>query len=538
LKGEFNPDKQGCYSSRIRVKQGNRLLENKILTAEKISVLTSFLGKSYPFKELDKAWKKILFYQFHDSICGTIVDSAYKEVLQGHRETEKILNKVLSENLNFLANRIKGSEKRTLIFNPLPWERKDLVEIEGKGPQIITIPPLGYKRFSLTSKKIPNTFKIKDNQIENKFYKIRLGENGLISSLISKENNFEYVDRKRPFFNDLVIQDDNGDLWQYYEGPSVDSVGWGFAQDNWKDPIPTKPKFSQSGKRQIGFFRHSKDIKNKVEIIEKGPARVTIRVSGELSFWKIKVKFIQHICLYSNLERIDFKTEIFPSGRHYRIRVAFPTSIKKRKIYHEIPFGNIQRPEGEFPAQNWLAYGDKKKGLLLLNQGLPGNNVTDRAMMLSLMRSVAMEYKGTSEKAFEEGIHHTFNYSLIPYNQKSFSFFTRKGLEFNNPFISRRLKPSEGKLAREASFIRITPENVVLSALRKTEDGIILRAYETEGKGCNGRIEFSKRLKLNIIEKTNFLGRAKEEKIRVKENTLEFFLFPYQIRNFKLEDKR
>ena len=547
LKGEFNPDKQGCYSSRIKVKQKNRFLENKILTAEKISVLTSFLGKPYPSEELGKAWKKILFYQFHDSICGTIVDSAYKEVLQANKETEKILNKVLSENLDFLANRIKGSEKRRLIFNPLSWERKDLFEIEGKSPQIITIPPLGYKRFNLTSKKIPNAFKIKDNQIENKFYKIKLGENGLISSLISKENNFEYVDQKNPFFNDLVIQDDNGDLWQYYEAPLVDIIGWGFAQDNYKDPIPTKPKLSQSGKRQIGFFIHSKDTQNKVEIIEKGPVRVTIKVEGTFSFWQIKVKFIQYIYLYNNLKRIDFKTEIFPSGRHYRIRVCFPAPIKKGKIYHEIPFGNIKRPEGEFPAQNWLAYEDKEKGLLLLNKGLPGNNVTDGIMMLSLMRSVAMEYKGPSEAAFEEGIHHTFNYSLIPYSQKSFSFFTRKGLEFNNPLIIWSPPPLRGRIEEggqfieipgEASFIRITPENIVLSALRRIEDGTMLRVYETEGKGCKGRIEFSKRLKLKIIEETDFLGRTKEEKMRVRENILEFSILPYQIKTFKLRERR
>ena len=55
---------------------------------------------------------------------------------------------------------------------------------------------------------------------------------------------------------------------------------------------------------------------------------------------------------------------------------------------HEIPFGAIERPAGiEFPAQNWVDYGNGQQGVALLNRGLPGNNVADGTMMLSLLRS-------------------------------------------------------------------------------------------------------------------------------------------------------
>jgi len=563
FKGELNPFTQGCYSSRIKIKQKNRFLENKILSLEKISTLTSFLGNSYPFEDLDKAWKKLLFYQFHDSISGTIVDSAYEEILKGHKEIEEILNKVFQENLNFLKNKIRGKKEtsKIMIFNPLSWERKDLVktkikegnlQIQDKNRNLISsqvikegnssfliftssIPSLGYKIFSLNYRKnnLPNTFKIKDNQIENKFYKIKLGDSGVINSLISKENDFEYVDQGRAFFNDLVMQDDNGDLWLLYEGPLVDSHDWGRAQDNIKDPMPVKPKLSKSRKRRIGFFIHSKDRHNKMAIIEKGPVRVIIKVEGILSFWEIKVKFAQYIYLYSELNRIDFKTKILPSGKHYRIRVCFPTSIKNGEIYHEIPFGNIKREEGEFPAQNWIAYENEERGICLLNQGLPGNNVTDGVMMLSLMRSVAMEYKGPSKGAFEEGISHTFNYSIVPYSRKSFSSFAKKGFEFNNPLVNWELNSIRDEFSLKKSFIKVQPLNVVLSSLRKIEDKVLIRLYEAEGKECKTKVKFFKELK--EVEETDFLGRVKRKIQEVRGNTLDLVFSPYEIRTFKLK---
>lgn len=564
FKGDFNPVFQGCYSSRIKLKQKNRSLESRILTLEKIFLLMSLWGNAYPYRKLDRAWKKLLFYQFHDTISGTIVDSAYEEALKGYEEVEDILNDTFESNLNFFKGEIRKQEEsslsKILVFNPLSWERKDLVKvgIEGEDWQvedengnliesqrivnqdssflafIPTVPSLGYKAFNLTPKKRISTssFEINGNTIANQFYRIKLSETGVITSLINKENGFEYVDQERPFFNDLAMQDDNGDLWLLYDGPMIDNPGWGRAQDNIKDPMPLKPKFSQTGKRRIGFFIHSKDQLNEVEIIEKGPVRVVVRVVGELPFWTIKVKFTQYIYFYRDLERIDFLVNIFPSGKHYRLKVCFPTSIKKGEIYHEIPFGSVKRPEGEFPAQNWISYGDNEKGLCLMNQGLPGNNVTDRVMMLSLMRSAAMEYKGPSQGAFEEGVPHSFEYSLVPYTQRSFSYLTRKGLEFNTPFVDLALDSVKGDIPLETSFFRTKPDNIVLSSLRKIEDGIVLRVYEAKGERCQGQIEFFRKLK--NAERTDLLGRS-GKKMRISNgNTLEFTLLPYQIRTFKV----
>lgn len=145
---------------------------------------------------------------------------------------------------------------------------------------------------------------------------------------------------------------------------------------------------------------------------------------------------------------------------------------------------------------------------------------------------IAMEYKGPSQGAFEEGVPHSFEYSLVPYTQRSFSYLTRKGLEFNTPFVDLALDSVKGDIPLETSFFRTKPDNIVLSSLRKIEDGIVLRVYEAKGERCQGQIEFFRKLK--NAERTDLLGRS-GKKMRISNgNTLEFTLLPYQIRTFKV----
>jgi len=66
---EWNPDRQGCYSSRIRLKQGNRECEALIFSAEAISALAQqFLNIAPDAEGLLRAWKLTFINQFHDII--------------------------------------------------------------------------------------------------------------------------------------------------------------------------------------------------------------------------------------------------------------------------------------------------------------------------------------------------------------------------------------------------------------------------------------------------------------------------------------
>src|SRR5436190_17830846 len=66
IRGDFNPIFQGTYSSRIELKQRTRNLEQLLLTAEKLSALSDWLGAPADQEMTWRAWEPVLFNQTHD----------------------------------------------------------------------------------------------------------------------------------------------------------------------------------------------------------------------------------------------------------------------------------------------------------------------------------------------------------------------------------------------------------------------------------------------------------------------------------------
>ncbi len=72
LRGEFNTEFSGCFTSESLIKRANRLAENRLADAE---VARSFAwlaaDLSYPADLLNEAWKDTLFSHFHDILPGS-----------------------------------------------------------------------------------------------------------------------------------------------------------------------------------------------------------------------------------------------------------------------------------------------------------------------------------------------------------------------------------------------------------------------------------------------------------------------------------
>ncbi len=101
--------------------------------------------------------------------------------------------------------------------------------------------------------------------------------------------------------------------------------------------------------------------------------------------------FATRVRLYDGLPRIDIHTMLINEDERVRYRMALPASLPEGTITQEIPFGAIERPAGEFPAQNWMDYSDTDHGIALLNRGLPGNCVDHGVVLLSLLKAKALK---------------------------------------------------------------------------------------------------------------------------------------------------
>ena len=220
-----------------------------------------------------------------------------------------------------------------------------------------------------------------------------------------------------------------------------------------------------------------------------------------------------------------------------------PTSVANGRNFQEIPFGAIERPTAqEFPAQNWIDYSDSAHGVTLVNRGLPGNNVAEGTLMLSLLRSSRIQSYGIgggfegqgSDSGLELGQERTFHYALIPHSGdwKASSAY-RAGLEFNNPLIVRKSAPHAGSLPKRWGVLEVSPDNVVVSALKEAADGsIIIRVYEASGHSVPAAsIAFHSKV---LTAHTANLMEDPGPKLKVEQNVLRFDLHGFEIKTFKI----
>jgi alpha-mannosidase len=256
--------------------------------------------------------------------------------------------------------------------------------------------------------------------------------------------------------------------------------------------------------------------------------------------------FATRIRLYAGLPRIDIHTTLINEDERVRYRMALPSTLENGTIVQEIPFGAIERPKGEFPAQNWMDYSDGAKGVAVLNRGLPGNTVDDGVMLLSLLKCTALkegygEVGGFSKSTkttdgYEIGVRHEFDYALAPHRGDwRDAELVRRGQEFNRPLIVRKAANKPGLLPNRLSLFTVSAPNVAISAIRATSGGIMVRVYETKGLQTAavsltsaGKIESARAC--NLIEKD-----ATPVNVEQDGSSLLFAIGAFEIKTFLLQ---
>jgi alpha-mannosidase len=581
--GELNPVYQGVYSSRIELKQWMRSLERILTTAEKSSVLASWLGFPADNGNLARAWEPVLFNEAHDLSSGTMVDKVYEDTIRGYQFSKSLGEEMVETAINALASKIDTRTEGipVVVFNPLGWPRGDMAEVdigfsepgmtavELLGPSGETVPiqyieterssdggikhakiafiarevpAIGYSLYQIIPKRVTamgaenrtdlsewpsaTTWSVDAGSIANEYYRATFDLwTGEMTKLQVKSGDWEALGGRSA--NVVAREQDDGDFWELYgslNGARVTAM-------TRKQGLPPPERTHFSNEWVGGGSGRTKE----------GPVFSEFHSSHSFG----DGSFDTTVRLYPGIRRIDIKTEIVNNEKFVRYRVLFPTSVKSGQRFDEIPFGAIERPIAqEFPAQNWSDYSDGTKGVALINRGLPGNNVADGVLMLSLMRSTqesAHAYTGgyqpgdPADLGLELGVKRTFDYALVPHegDWRAAEIY-RTGWEFNNPLLVRKVSVHMGSFPKRWGLLEVSQPDVVVSALKPGQAGsVVLRVYEAAGHSSRGV-----RIKLNAgiisAREVNLLEEGGGE-LKAVGNTLQFDLGPYEIKTFSLK---
>jgi alpha-mannosidase len=134
----------------------------------------------------------------------------------------------------------------------------------------------------------------------------------------------------------------------------------------------------------------------------------------------------------------------------------------------------------------------------------------------------------------DEG-HHEFTYSLYPHGSGWKDALTiRRGYELNYQLLSLPTEKHDGKLPGEHSFVEAKPDNIIVTALKKSEDDdeLILRFYEWAGKQGDAALELPPGAK--SATETNLMERSAGP-LSVSNNVITVPTKPYEIKTIKIQ---
>ncbi|MCD6546712.1 MAG: alpha-mannosidase [Thermotogae bacterium] len=554
---------RGTYTSFAKIKLNNRKAEIALDTAERFSTVANSLGMDLKFEDFEEIWKILLFNQFHDSIAGTSIEKVYKDSEKDFNKIFDFTDNIIQRSLDYILKNVDttGTGKSLFVFNPLSWQRNDIVKIElekigfsnfaikdSKGNfldyQIIkengkkyveflveNAPSVGYKEYKIVewvnqeSKKTLNDL-WNSKVIENEFFRVEVADTGVIKNIYDKKNKRE------------VLGEKGGNIVQIYEDKTLIEGPWNI----WLGKLD--------------------ELRKPVSIL-KEENRLSSSITVKYRYKDQNEKdstFILKISLYKSIPLIFFKADIDWHEKHKMIKVGFHLNGHSDFTAYEVPYGHIvrrnpdskgaspaERAKWEVSGQKWLDYtfSDGNYGVSLLNDSKYGFDVHENFVRMSLLRtpSFPLSYNISLEKLenLTESImdlgRHTINYALYPHagNWREAKTF-KKAYEFNYPLIPVLAETHEGHLPKEISFLKLSgSDGVLLMSWKKSEDkkGEILRLLEIEGKEQTLEIEISDNIKeayeVNLMEEI-----LRSEDIAIDGQKLRTNIKPYEIKTIKI----
>lgn len=527
VRDELQHHARGCYSATSFIKKSNRKSEYELLATEALCVMADRLTgeNNYPAENLRRAWKNLLFDQFHDILGGCSIKSAYSDAANLFGETMAICEREINLAMTRILRRVDTLRGSTLpsakregswrlwsheqlgtpvaVFNPHAWEVETVVELPAPLSRVtdetgadvanqrvraehtngrddkygtafrVKLPAFGYRIYRVfTESKPENTFDeiyVDEHTIDNGIVRVELDSlTGEVSRFYDKRNERELLAGRT---STLFLDETSCDTWAHDRVSLGETIAY-FGE----------PEFS---------------------VIERGCVRSTIRVTTRCEHSTIRRDYT----LTADSDELSVHMVVDFREKHRTLKLSLPTDGET--VSAAIPFGSIARPmgTGEEPCQSWLTCGS----LGFASDSVYGYDTDGRNLRPTILRGAiyADHYAVRDEfcEYAEQGIGE-FNYILFGTRDR---FGARDGRTASDAYRRSTLlnsKPRvlmdsfhDGELGEVWSGCNVNADNLIVTAIKRAEDGgrDVVRCFEADGKDTDVRLElFGERYELRV----------------------------------------
>lgn len=444
----------GVLSSRLPQKRKNANVQVTLERyAEPLQALAWLLGAPYDATALWHAWERLVQNHAHDSITGCSIDLVHREIDVRLAVAGQLADLLAERGLETVARHIDESDlpigaHSVVVFNPISAERTDAVQllidrglgvdprtwrlVDPDGAEVpfqvrlvsrrrparpaadsleltfvaLRVPGLGYRRYSLSRRDVASSVAGSlPYTIAGAVARGRGAErtSGLVVAPWHLENELIEVDVSRAN-GALTITDRR--TGETYSSMNVLLEG-GDAGDTYSYSWPL-------GDSEVS----TRDVVPRIEWLETGPARATLRIAWSLSVpaaltddrlsrsaSEVKLEVSSDVSLSPGVPRVDIHTRVVNTARDHRLRALLPLGCRVHHSWAEAPFEVVERPTGdddgergrhelsgvERPQQTFVSLNCGNRGLTVANRGLPEFSVMDDddgTIALTLLRAV------------------------------------------------------------------------------------------------------------------------------------------------------
>ena len=491
---------KSIFSSRADLKQANNKLENFMVNIlEPVLSISHSLGHRYPHEETAEIWKLMFANAAHDSIGACNSDSTNRDIASRYKIAQDMAENLLDLNMRLISQKTEhNSEFSFTVFNPLPYERKGVIEftafipeddfsvcdLEGKelkyvikeksdltdyvlsqhiylNPskkayipekvykakillEISSVPAMGYTQFYINLKKKEKQKteqEYPEKEIENKFYHISFEAN----------NTLTITDKKSgKIYHNQMIFEENGD-----DG------------DSYNYSPPRKDMIIKSSDPEHTELKSLKVSKSEVENVLK--LHLNMKVPKDLDERSRGINnedfgLYVEISLRENEDLVRFDVKADNQVLSHRLCACFDTEIASKFSTADQLFGIVQRPvylpemkiwEEENwqeapvsiePVQSFVSLHDEEHGAAVMTQGVREYEITGEkydTIRLTLFRTFS--HMGKTDllyrpgRASGESVIETPDAQLLGNLDFSFALTFFKG-SFDSAHIAKKAK--------------------------------------------------------------------------------------------------
>jgi alpha-mannosidase len=484
------------------------------VTGEKFALLGSVVaGSDYPQGDFTSAWKKLLLMQFHDSLAGSALPAHYEMARQAHGYAIEVGTQAMyraAEKITWQIPTPDASSEYVVVFNPHAWDanlnveyelgwewtsgatlesqsiqtNSSLVDDQGRAiphqwAQATTtiddrkrlvfrapVPAFGYRQFQL--RKVPpatmpeSRVHAEGNELENEHLRVHFADDGTYS-IYDKDAKAEVFGNGK---GRAVVLDDPSDTWSHDV---------------------------KAYTKELGTFANAR-----FHVLENGPLRATIRVRTRYGGSSLETDW----SLYAGGRTVEKRVALDWHEHLKVLKFSFPVDVQNPQPTYEIAYGyKVRKAQGdEDPGQRWIDVsgerGASQYGLAVINDAKYGYSVNGSDLRISIVRSPVYaqferELKPDGEYMWQDQGRQIFRMLLVPHAAGwREAGIVRIAEEFTAPVPVLYQGIHPGTRPGSASFLSVDAPNVVVSAVKKAEDGddLIVRCYETEGRATTATL--------------------------------------------------